>query len=94
MKYDDGDPYSCMAAGWAETNARRWPPERVARFRAQVESCFGKPEDSLRRLLDEDRPQVILILRKIQTGSRSQDKARWAAQQLSRLGITPAPQAE
>jgi len=62
MDYDDGDPYSCIAAGYAERQAREWLPERMAKLKSEVHQCFGKPVEELNRLLDLDKSKVILVL--------------------------------
>ena len=87
MDYDDGDPYSCIAAGYAEQQARKWPPERWAQLKIDLEQCYGKPAEDLKRLLTMDKSRVILALREIHAGSQSEEIRCWADEQLNLLGI-------
>ena len=87
MDYDDGDPYSCIAAGYAEQEARKWTPERLAKLKMDLERCYGKPAEELKRLLAMDKSRVIMALREIHAGSQSEEIRRWADEQLSLLGI-------
>lgn len=83
VDYDDGDPYSCMAAGHAEEKMQRALEERV-------EQCFGKAAQELTRLAKQDQASVKTALFDIWTRARlaetSPELAHWAAQQLADLG--------
>lgn len=72
--YDDGDPYSCLAAAFAE------------RLPTAVEACFQGPSDELARLVRVDRGGVKSILRQIVERSAGTPKGDWAARQLDQLG--------
>ena len=83
VDYDDGDPYSCIAAGHQEERLQRALQDRV-------EQCFGKPAAALELLVNEDIDSVKTALydiwtRACQTETGS-DLARWAAEQLANLG--------
>lgn len=89
--YDDGDPYSCMAAGAAEQNHNKAVKARLDDLLFRVESCFGEPEAALQQLIEEDVDNVKAVLydiwyngRFIFNGKKAQ--ADWAAQQSARLG--------
>ncbi|MGE0494882.1 MAG: hypothetical protein AB7S38_37070 [Vulcanimicrobiota bacterium] len=71
--YDDGDPYSCIAAGFFE------------RLPAEVEACFDSRPDDLARLVRVDRGAVKSILRQILERSQGTPKGDWAARQLAAL---------
>ncbi|MCA9794171.1 MAG: hypothetical protein KC910_20325 [Candidatus Eremiobacteraeota bacterium] len=72
--YDDGDPYSCIAAGFAE------------RLPARVEACFHAPPGELASLASIDRGAVKSILRQILERSQGTPKGDWAERQLAELG--------
>ena len=83
VDYDDGDPYSCMAAGRAEEDMQR-------ALQARVEECFGKPAEQLQKLVSQDRASVRTALFDIWTGGRLTRQrgklAEWAAEQMALLG--------
>lgn len=81
--YDDGDPYSCMAAGFAEHKQQE-------ALKKQVESCLFDSEDTLLSLFKTSPAGVKTALydiwhqfRKI---SARQDKAERAARLLADFG--------
>lgn len=82
LDYDDGDPYSCIAAGSQEDKLQR-------QFQARVEACYGKPEQDFARLAKEDLAGVKTALyhvweRERQSGAR--ELADWAAERMGQLG--------
>lgn len=91
--YDDGDPYSCIAAGAAEDRAKAAAAKAMAALRIRVESCMGQPENRLDELVAEDAASVKAILydlwydcRFIRAGKS--DIADWAAGESARIGNT------
>lgn len=83
LDYDDGDPYSCMAAGRQEDLLQKALQDRV-------ELCFGRPAEQLRRLAEEDPASVKTALFDLWAQARETrtrpDLARWAAEQMAHLG--------
>ena len=89
--YDDGDPYSCMAAGAAEQNHNKAVKARLEELLFRVESCFGEPEAALQQITDENVDNVKAVLYDIWYNGRfiverKKAQADWAAQQSARLG--------
>lgn len=86
--YDDGDPYSCIAAGAAGVSSRL--QELIAKTRA----CYGQPAEKLQALVDADRKSTISALWEVWYDNRHLKKppnhalADWAVQQSSLLGNT------
>jgi hypothetical protein len=86
--YDDGDPYSCIAAGAAGI------PSKMDALKAKVVSCYGQPPDKLQALVDEDRKSTISALWEVWYNDRFLSKrkkpqrATWAAKQAALLGYT------
>ncbi len=83
IDHDDGDPYSCMAAGRAE--------ERLQEaLEQEVEACFPGPVQRLERLVRRDLASVKTALYDLwdrmrgRRGERA--KAQWAAERLADLG--------
>lgn len=83
LDYDDGDPYSCIAAGNQEDRLQR-------QLQEQVEGCFGKADDELARLAAKDRASVKTALYDIwerERRTRHNPKlGTWAAVQMGLLG--------
>ena len=81
--YDDGDPYSCMAAGRAELDMQR-------DWQRRVEECFEAPPEKLEQLLKRDRGNVKGALFDLWMDIRKKGKRNalsgWAAAQLEELG--------
>lgn len=73
--YDDGDPYSCIAAGAEDQR-------RYQALLKQVEQCYGRPDLDLRRL----GPGVQTALYDIWHRSQRQPLGLWAAEHLAALG--------
>jgi hypothetical protein len=81
--YDDGDPYSCVAAGAHEDKLQR-------DLQARVEQCFGKSQGQLQFLMRLDPASVKTALYDIWDRERepggNRDLADWAARQTAELG--------
>ncbi len=83
VDYDDGDPYSCIAAGRHEEDLQK-------ALQAQVEACYEQPDSRLEVLVSQDRASVKTALfdiweRERRTRQRPQ-LATWAAEQMAQLG--------
>lgn len=80
--YDDGDPYSCIAAGVQEEKLQR-------DLQARVEQCFGA-SGNLEFLIHLDQTSVKTALYDIWNQQRepggNRALADWAAQQMAALG--------
>ncbi|MFN8611484.1 MAG: hypothetical protein U0931_28315 [Vulcanimicrobiota bacterium] len=83
LDYDDGDPYSCMAAGREEERLQQ-------KLLQQVFECFGHSESVLDGLAQRDLAGVQTALYDIWDGngvaSPSKELSAWAAAQAARLG--------
>lgn len=81
LDYDDGDPYSCIAAGNAEDKLQRDLQQRVA-------DCFTNPRGSLELLARLDLASVKTALYDIWNEGRDNRApiATWAAEQYANLG--------
>ncbi|MBS2035170.1 hypothetical protein JST97_09275 [bacterium] len=83
LDYDDGDPYSCIAAGREEERLQQ-------RLQRSVEECYGEPEQRLERLAEQDLASVKTALYDIWDRERSSQSnpelGDWAAAQMGRLG--------
>jgi hypothetical protein len=81
--YDDGDPYSCIAAGAAEHRLQ-------SNWQHRVRSCFGEDDERLRRLHASDPHQVKGALFDLWMDIRRQGKPNelsdWAARHMEELG--------
>lgn len=81
--YDDGDPYSCIAAGAQEEKLQR-------ALQRRVEQCFGQSAQQLQLLVHLDRDSVKTALYDIWSAEREPGRNRaladWAAQQMAALG--------
>ena len=83
--YDDGDPYSCIAAGAAGV------PSRLESLTAQVEACYGQPAEKLEALVIADRKSTISALWEVWYKNRhlrkppDHSRADWAAKQSALL---------
>lgn len=83
--YDDGDPYSCIAAGVAGVTSK------LAELTVKVEQCYGQPAENLQALVEEDRKSTISALWEIWYKyrfifpARSPQHANWAAEQAALL---------
>lgn len=89
--YDDGDPYSCMAAGAAEDRAKTAAAHAMQAFRKRVESCRDGSPAELDKLVAEDARSVKAVLydiwhdcRFIRAGKGAM--ADWAAKESARIG--------
>jgi hypothetical protein len=83
LDYDDGDPYSCVAAGNQESHLQRALQERI-------EACYGKPNREIDFLSGKDPASAKTALYDIWDRERQtrSNKALgdWAAEQMARLG--------
>lgn len=83
--YDDGDPYSCMAAGRAELDLRQ-------SWQRRVQDCFGAPPEKLQKLVKQDQANVkgalFDIWMEIRKNSKGNALSQWAATQLEELGYS------
>lgn len=81
--YDDGDPYSCMAAGRAEWDFRQG-------WMRRVEKCFGAPPEQLQELLSEHRDHtkgaLFDVWMEIRREGPGNELSAWAAARLAELG--------
>ena len=81
--YDDGDPYSCIAAGAAERARQRHLQEKV-------EQCYGHGPEVLASLLAKDTASVKTALYDIWLEAQklrpNPGLRAWAAEQMARLG--------
>lgn len=81
--YDDGDPYSCIAAGRREEDLQR-------ALRQKVQECFGEPPEKLQHWADSDLASVKTALYDIWNEARetpaTADMARWAAERMAHYG--------
>ncbi len=86
--YDDGDPFSCIAAGAAGV------PSRLEALTARVKKCYGQPPEKLQELVDADRKSTISALWEVWYNDRhlqsppNHRRADWAAEQSALLGNT------
>ena len=93
-EWDDGDPYSCIAAGAAKV------PSRLEALTAQVAACYGQPQEKLDVLVATDRKSTISALWEVWYANRhlksppNHRLADWAAQQSANLGNTSIVEAE
>ncbi len=85
--YDDGDPYSCIAAGAAGV------PSKMDALKAEVQQCYGRPVSKLDELVAADRQSTIAALWEVWYKDRffprrlkNLSRATWAAEQSARLG--------
>lgn len=80
--YDDGDPYSCIAAGRAELEMQR-------DWQRRVEECFAAPPAKLEHLLNYDRAKakgaLFDIWMAIRKNGKGNELSRWAAAKLEEL---------
>lgn len=83
LDYDDGDPYSCMAAGAEEDRLQK-------ELEREVETCLGAPE-KLALLVRRDPAGVRTALYDLWDRKRGvsalRRQARWAAERLAELGL-------
>lgn len=83
VDYDDGDPYSCIAAGSQENKLQEALQKRV-------ESCYGKPDGQLAQLASADLASVKTALYDIWDRERktqhNPELGTWAAVQSGQLG--------
>ena len=79
--YDDGDPYSCIAAGSAERSMEQ-------SILQQVEACFGQagPLKVAGRSLANIQTALYDIWLRDRFFKRNSAKADWAAEQMALLG--------
>lgn len=79
--YDDGDPYSCMAAGRAEYDMQK-------SLQRQVMAARSGPPESLQSLIQKDSASVQTAFYDIWLENRGKDAslASWAAEQMKLLG--------
>ena len=77
--YDDGDPYSCMAVGRAELDLQISLQKRVS-------ACYGRSDEALQPLLEQDPASVKTALYDIWSENRGAPLANWAADHMERLG--------
>ena len=92
--YDDGEPYSCMAAGAAGV------PSRLDALVAKVDGCYGESAEKLEALVQADRKSTISALWEVWYKNRRLKsppdhlKADWAAEQSALLGNTSIVESE
>jgi len=83
LDYDDGDPYSCIAAGYQENQLQE-------RLLQRVEECYGKPDSELAQLASADLASFKTALYDIwerERKTRHNPKlGTWAADQSGQLG--------
>lgn len=89
--YDDGDPYSCMAAGFAEDKAKASAADALAIFRMRVECCRDEHPNEMKKLLEEDAESLKAVLYDIWYDCRfihakKGDVADWAAKESAKIG--------
>jgi hypothetical protein len=77
--YDDGDPYSCMAAGFAEVGMQKT-------FTKRVKACMGKPDLDLHKLCLENRKAVKFALYELWLEADDPAVRSWTAEEMAKLG--------
>ena len=86
--YDDGDPYSCIAAGAAGVLSK------LDALVTEVDACYGQPAEKLEALVRSDRKSTISALWEVWYKNRriksppDHPRADWAAEQSALLGNT------